>query len=180
MRSLSFFCQRREGSPGEEKVLRHRQTDCLHLAWISLPLTPLCPPCTAHPNGIIMTSSGVNWEAGRGLIQTKVLYASVGVGSSDRCLCCNYQLSCLFPNSPSTPTPTPIPCPIPFSFINSNPPHPLLATIFFLSGCVCFLLRALAKAAAAVLKCFGNGYVMAVGGSGQTAVIYSSSLERSH
>lgn len=130
MRSLSFFCQRREGSPGEEKVLRHRQTDCLHLAWISLSLTPLCPPCTAHPNGIIMTSSGVNREVGRGLIQTKVLYASVGVGSSDRCLCCNYQLSCLFPNSPSTPPP--IPCPIPFSFINSNPPHPLLATIFFL------------------------------------------------
>lgn len=26
MRSLSFFCQRREGSPGEEKVLRHRLT----------------------------------------------------------------------------------------------------------------------------------------------------------
>ena len=98
---------------------------------ILLSLSLLCPPCTTHPNGVVMTSSGVNWEAGRGLIQSKVLYATVGAGGSDRCQCCNYQPSCLLSNTPPcTPPPPPHPCPIPFSFINSNPPHLHPATIF--------------------------------------------------
>lgn len=39
MRSLSFFCQRREGSPGEEKVLRHRLTDRLFTLSVDNPLS---------------------------------------------------------------------------------------------------------------------------------------------
>lgn len=70
--SVSFLSEEKS-SPGKGKVLSHRLTDCLHRTAIPSLHPPLChrPPFTTHPNGAVMTSSGVNREACTGLIQSE-------------------------------------------------------------------------------------------------------------
>lgn len=122
--SVSFLSEEK-GSPGKEKVLRRRLADCLH--WASISLSPsVTVLSTTHPNGSVMTSSGVNREACRGLIQSEGLCGAEGAGGSDRCQRFNYQPSCLFSNTPLKPPPRPIP----FSFITASPARPGPATIF--------------------------------------------------